>query len=275
MGSNMRTEPANTGLVALGVQTRISTCATRISVRALPWHRNPARPISPNGGTGSRFPYNFFPPFFGGSLSTFDVVAVSKTILRSVLTTFPAFAPYVNAWNEHESEEMNRRLNLFRDAFAFEASRNEGKFARAAERVEEISERMQLFERAVEAARREPSQVKLEAIARFAANGMVADPSVTRDDKLALLETLDTLTETDLGTLGRFASGSTLRVKDILYPTWDDASLGRLVASLRKLDARGLISETNHKGGMDVTSSVGDPGHWTNVWSNKDFSTLR
>lgn len=41
-------------------------------------------------------------------MAQFDIVAVAKTILRSVGTTFPVFGPYVNVWNEHEAVETTR-----------------------------------------------------------------------------------------------------------------------------------------------------------------------
>lgn len=210
-------------------------------------------------------------------MATFDIVAVAKTIIRSVATTWPAFTPYVNAWNEHEAEETNRRLNLFRDAFIFEAQQNARRFEQAENDVNSMRQQMQVFERAVEAARREPSETKLRALARAAANAMAAGETIPQDDKLTLLEALDTLTETDLTTLGKFSGGRTLRVEKMVGAAFGQQAqgeLGRLVASLRKLEARGLLSETSHKGSLNVTGSVGDPDHWMNRWQNKDFEML-
>jgi hypothetical protein len=210
-------------------------------------------------------------------MSEFDIVAVTKTIVRSVATAFPPLAPWVNAWNEHEGVETQRRLDLFRDAFIFEAKQNADRFEKLDQSVELARAAVQVLERAVEAARREPSEVKLQAIARVTANAVAAGDAIPQDDKLTLLEAMDTLTKTDLDVLGAFATGGTVRVEKMVASTFGRealTALGRLVASLGKLESRGLIAETSHKGAFNVTSSVGDPEHWRNRWLNKDFEIL-
>lgn len=211
-------------------------------------------------------------------MSDFDIKAVVKTGLRSAAVSVPVFAPWVQAWNEHEAVELQRRLDRYWNAFVLEAKASSKRLEEVELKLDDIQRIFALTERTIGYARSEPDQSRQERFATTAVNAIKALNSVSYDTKVSVIDTLNTLTETDLNILRLFNTGRTLRVEGMPggsgFGEKSLSSLSDLIASLAKLEARGLISQTSPKSTIDVNSSVGDSSHWTNQWRNRDYEIL-
>ena len=203
----------------------------------------------------------------------FDTKAVVKAGLRSALTSVPALAPWIQLWNEHESEELKRRVDRFWQAFVLEAKHSASRFEKIERTIEYVRDSVAIVERAVDHARRDPSEPKQSAYAKVAAAAIVIGPAMRYDEKVSCIDLVDALTETDISVLRLFAGGKTRKVGEISgYETTE--AIGHLVASLSKLTARGLIGETSSKRGITVDSWAGDADYWPNQWRRRYFELL-
>lgn len=109
-------------------------------------------------------------------------------------------------------------------------------------------------------------------------NALVDDRS-SYDDKIDAFDALDSLTRRDIKTLKIFERGR-LRIADLIPNSINPMAspdelaprVGPWVQSLSKLEARGLIGQTQlAPGGF---SHTGDNNHWVNRWRQKTFEIL-
>jgi hypothetical protein len=137
------------------------------------------------------------------------------------------------------------------------------------------------MERVVLKVRREASETRRQRFALALTRCLAAEPAVLLDDKLSIIDMVDTLTEKDVEVLSSLASGRPRLVATMYQQTLRpfskaatrDAMAG-LVTSLSRLESRGLIAETTTQGAGGVISYTDAPDHWTARWQGKAFELL-
>ena len=204
---------------------------------------------------------------------------LTKTIvkggLRSIAASFPFAGSLAQAWSEWESIIRDQRIEeFFSNVNSQLASLHE-----KLKPIEASSEFPALIERIVEKIQREPSASKRRLFAIVFLRSLLKGSGQHFDEKLSVIEVLDSLTESDLKILGAFSLGRRTQVDEIV-PTSsfsrDEEGLGQaispLVVSLSKLESRGLIGET-----VTLNRAFDYPdeaSHWANRWRRKTYEIL-
>lgn len=200
--------------------------------------------------------------------SNVDLVNVVKAVGRSIGASSPGFATWVQAWNDHESLKLKRRVDNFWKAFVFEAQQNSQKLEAVEKSQDNLVSRLEMIARILEHVRTEFSELKQGLYAAMAINCLtVPDSEVSASAKMSAIDCLNQLNEQDLNVLHYFRKGQTIQVKNLTR----NLSLGQLVVSLSKQESRGLIGETSSKGGIHTAAAT---QYWEDRWKHKFFELL-
>jgi hypothetical protein len=202
--------------------------------------------------------------------------ALIKGGLRSIAASVPIVASFGQAWSEYESQTKSLRVDEFFRTFRELVARMQAELTEVKHHIETSGEFPALLEKTVEHVQRELSARKRRLYAQALLNNVVAGPARPYEEKLNIIDALDALTERDLQLLHNFASGADIQINDFVFSTqffrderdWE-AQLGPVVASLSKLVARGLVSETAPANRAFDYSGSAD--HWINRWRRKTF----
>ena len=201
----------------------------------------------------------------------FDTRAVIKSSVKGFLASCPGLASWVQVWDEHESEEMKRRIDRFWEAFKFEVERNDSRFKELRDKISTIMDSLDVLESAVHVARHETSDKKVQALVHITVNAILSE--LPRDHKLNLIESIESLNEGDLNILSLFDNGRTWKVEN-LPGAMDRSKMGDLIASISKLESRGLIGQTSSKSSVTSDSWWGDANDWYNQWKRRYYEAL-
>ena len=160
------------------------------------------------------------------------------------------------AWSEFDSIQRNARIEEFFAQVNARLRALESNSATIKDRIERMPDFPRLLEDTVDAVRRESDDRKRLVYPTFFINLMLQSPTLPPDERSFLLETLNTLTEHDLGILRQFQQGGWNR-GDILTNTsqgdWAPVGvqnplndkyeklLAPVMISTAKLEARGII----------------------------------
>lgn len=104
----------------------------------------------------------------------------------------------------------------------------------------------ELLEVAIERVRREFDEAKRARYAQLLAQLVIGSEARTHDEKIALLESLDTLSEADLQVLFLFKGKDKVEIADLRWTELRlvgdlNNRLGQLTCSLARLESRGLL----------------------------------
>jgi len=205
-------------------------------------------------------------------------LTVFGAALRSAAASFPILATIGQAWSECVGKARSDRIERFVASLAWVLQSLEGRVGRLEGRFVSSAEVAELLERTLECVWHTASASKQLSFARVLAHAALADEAVTHDAKLALIDSLDSLTEQDLLVLSLFDGGGPMKIGELMRgfhagPPGPE-NLGALVASLTKLEARGLIGETASGRTVDSHTTFGSADHWTNRWLRKFYEIL-
>lgn len=210
----------------------------------------------------------------------FNISDVTKAGLRSAAVSVPALGSLVQLWNEHEAIELKRRLDQFWNAFALEAQYNEKMIQEIADQVKSntedvnyLKELIAIVERSVQYAKLEPSDDKQKLFAVIAINSIAFGPARSFDENISIIDAINMLTITDIEVLKRFQGRKSIKVDDMREAS-EEESLSILIASLSKLESRGLISETARSGNINAITFYGDSEKWDNKWRIRIYGIL-
>lgn len=211
--------------------------------------------------------------------SSKGIEGVIKTGLRSIAASFPLAASLAQAWNEYENRIQLARIEEFFRLFKQSIMGMEERIRKVEDYILRSGEFPPLLERTIQRIKGEQSDRKRKCYVRLLAESIAVGNSVSYDHKYSFIETLDTLTEEDLNVLMRFRDGRTLRGTDLIdmenQPTSEKLA-SSIIMSLSKLQARGLISETDSQGysGETAIGGWGTEGHWINRWRSMYLDLL-
>lgn len=206
----------------------------------------------------------------------FDIVDVGKSLLKIIGAELPGFKTWISVWDKHDALELRRRVERFWQAFLFEAQYRDRAFSALSSDVDAIRKNLDVLARVVNNVRSEFSDKKQALYGKVAVNAVLMPESkLSHDEKLSAIDALDRLTDADLGILFTFADGTTRQVADLLSSAQrEEEDLSRLIVSIRKLEARGLINRTSGKGSFTSSAVMGTEDHWANQWKYSYYELL-
>lgn len=173
-----------------------------------------------------------------------------KSGLRSLAASFPVAASFGQAWSEYEGRRTAERIAELFDDVQKELAAQRGRLEAQEVSLEPVKDFPELLEITVEKVRREYTRAKREAYARLLTRLAVGDNERNHDEKVAVLESLDSLTEFDLNVLRLFHGQMEARIdgldwRSILEPGRQSDQLAELPSNLARLEARGLIMRSS------------------------------
>jgi hypothetical protein len=206
----------------------------------------------------------------------FDIVDVGKSILQILGADVPGLKHWVAVWDKHDALELRRRVERFWQAFVIEAHHSDARFGHLARDVTSLQEQLDILARTVSNVRSEFSENKQALYARVAVNALLlVDGRITHDERLSAIDALDRLTDTDMQVLHRFKEGKTFQIRHLLASaSKEEDELSRLIVSIRKLEARGLINRTSGKDAIKSSAVMGSEDHWANQWKYSYYELL-
>ncbi|MDH3353252.1 MAG: hypothetical protein OEL87_02290 [Nanoarchaeota archaeon] len=206
-----------------------------------------------------------------------DISQLIKSGIRSVSASFPFMASVSQAWCEYESHIQQERVNAFFLDFASRLDKVENHL-KEIKNSEQNKELVSLLERTIDSVRKETTEYKRSIFSLLLANCVVEYDALEIETKLELVDLLDRLSLTDIQLLRQFSHEGNLRVETLgnfFNAPWteeSDRKFGEIIFSLSKLEARGLISQTQDNIGGKIWERKQD--HWINRWKFKHFEIL-
>lgn len=199
--------------------------------------------------------------------------------IRSIAASIPFAASLAQAWSEYEGHLRSERSDRFFREFREELERQEERIRAVETYTIQSGEFADLLERAVASAQRTNSEEKIKRLAQALVSSISAGSTIHYEEKISLLDALDSLTEEDIRILSQFADGRTKRVEQIfrgldLRGSNQDEKLGFLILSLSKLESRGIIGETSAPGPEEGIGGAGPMDSWFNRWRAKYYELL-
>ena len=173
-------------------------------------------------------------------------LAFVGSALRSIAASVPIAASAAQAWSEYESHRTVQRIQELLANLQAELdslNRTAREHAAALERCQDFPE---LLEIAIDMVRKEFSESKRAKYARALAKFVATDVDQGHDDRIALLQSLDALTETDLRVLQLFRGKQQAAIGDLQwasleFPGDESNQLWEVASHLSKLASRGLV----------------------------------
>lgn len=212
------------------------------------------------------------------------------TSFRTLLVGMPSipagpnpFAMVAQAWSEYEGHKFKKRVEEFITTIHARLTSIESLQENHLERVLSLENQVALLEETVAAASREPAAGKRQAFADFYVATITGKLSSEPDLVRSLLQTLESLTPSDIELLKCFKNGSGTRTGDQLSGTviidqWEriggdpqaevawSMNLDPIIQKITKLETRGLIIETRRP---TAFAHSGDAGAWYNIFRRK------
>jgi hypothetical protein len=200
------------------------------------------------------------------------------------LPGLPNFAAMiVQGWSEYENNLFKNRVSEFFVEIRARLESLESLQVDHLGRILTMEAQTALLEESIAASSREPAARKRQAFAEFYIAAITGKLGSEPDPIRTLLQTLETLTPSDIELLGHFNSRSGTCTGDQLSQTvmvdqWEQVGgdpqaetawslkLDPIIQKITKLETRGLIIETRR---LTAWSHSGDAGTWYNQFRHK------
>jgi len=204
--------------------------------------------------------------------------SVIKTGLRSVAASFPVASSIAQAWNEYESHVQFKRIEESFNHFKDQIGKIEDRIIKAEDYILHSGEVPSLIEKTFQKIRSEQSEQKRKSFIQLLAESIAIGYDLSYETKFTFIDILDTITEEDINLLLQFKNVKTLRgvdLIDIVRSNQRDYA-SKVIMSLSKLEARGLIAETDNMGysGDHSIGGSGTGNNWLNRWRSKYLTLL-
>lgn len=175
--------------------------------------------------------------------------------LRSIAASFPVYASLGQVWSEYETHRTLGRIQELLDKLKAELGTQAGRLSDHLDVPEQCEDFPELLEIAIDKVRKEFVPSKRATYARVLANFVAGGNALEHDDRVALLESLDFLSETDLECLLLFKGKEEAQIGDLQWREMGlkgDASnqIWELSCHLAKLESKGLILRVSQGGGV-------------------------
>jgi hypothetical protein len=202
-----------------------------------------------------------------------------KGSLRTALATIPGLGGIAQAWSEVEGYVQSQRIEALSEYFTQRCRDLHYRLIELKDYIMTSGEIPILMERVCRKVLRETSETKRRMLAEAFVKSIAAGPEMPFDDKLTIIDTLDSLTESDLRVFHFFFETKLcqgihlLDLSGVPRISNEEAlapDVSRLFVPLSKLEARALIAETAP---LHIPfHSEGDASHWVNRFRAKTFA---
>ena len=185
-------------------------------------------------------------------------------VVRSVISAIPWIGgPAGTILSELKAKKEATNIKQFLDALKEEQQNNKEKIEALQQDKENISQRVLLLEETVEHLVKEWDERKIPLYAKLFIENVTSNNSIGR--QIGLVEQLSELTSKDIMYLRNLVNSTdSVQILEIHAPLRD------IIASFSKLEARGLIAETDH-GNRSVTS-MANSKKWDERWKHKFYT---
>lgn len=207
--------------------------------------------------------------------------AMIKGGCRTLLAIVPSVGGAIaTAWNEYDTYKQNQRIEEFFERFGKRLKELEEQHGDLKDKVAQLPDAPELLDKIVDLVKREPSERKrMHYVVAF--GSFVSAPTETSpDNRQSILESVNNLTDQDIGFLTMFRQSPKLRGDMITNTTGVsivtgneavlnrqyEAQLGPAIQSLAKLESRGLITPDEMNA---MFSSTGESAAWYNKFRQK------
>jgi len=179
-----------------------------------------------------------------GPKSYYPIVAGG---LRSIAASFPVLASLGQAWGEYETQRTAARISELLTNLRSEFDDLRETIEARGDSVNAPPGFPELLEIAVEKVRKEFEESKRRTYAHLLANLAIAGDEHSHEEMVALIESLDTLSELDLKILSLFKGRSEVAIRDLRgqdlgLPGSDSDMVWQLTSHLARLESKGLIA---------------------------------
>lgn len=190
-----------------------------------------------------------------GNLLPNPVYAIVAGGLRSIAASVPVCASLGQAWSEYDNRRTTERIEELLTNMRSELEALQQTMAARMDGVKDCRDFPELLEMTIEAVRKEFDEAKRVQYARILARVVADGTERSHDEKVAMIDSLDTLTEADLCALRLFTRKHTASVKELNWrelglPGDVNDQLWQLACSLARLESRGLILKVSTHGGV-------------------------
>lgn len=188
--------------------------------------------------------------------------ALVKGGIRSIAASIPGLASLGQSWTEYETHRTTRRIQELLDNLRAELEKLQGTVTAHTDALDRHEDFPELLEIAIEKVRREFDEGKRSQYARVLARFLVDGNERSHDEKVAVLESMDLLSETDLRVFSLFQGRETAEIADLRWrelglPGDLNDQLWEMSCSLARLESRGLILKVStHIGGVYVQAPL-------------------
>ena len=188
---------------------------------------------------------------------------IIKVALRSIAASFPGWASAGQAWNEFETNRTVGRIQELMGNLEIELLRVRERLSAQEQCAADFHDFAELLELTVEKVRREFREANRRRYACLLAKITVQGRHHSYEDKVSLLESLDTLSELDIQIL-RLAPGKTaFPLESLLIPetglSQDSRGVWQLATSLARLEGKGLVlTISTHTGVIHLRDGFDD-----------------
>jgi len=187
-----------------------------------------------------------------------------KGALRSIAASFPVLSSLAQAWNEYETYHKGKRIEEFFGNFLKELESIKKTIGEHRMAIQDCQGFPELLEASIEKTKKEFEESKRVRYSSLLARLTFSEGERSHDEKLALIESLDTLSEQDLKVLGLFKGKTTSAIKELRWgeiglPGDTNQQVWQLACNLAKLESRGLILRLSTSTGVQVVQDKMDP----------------
>ena len=172
--------------------------------------------------------------------------ATAKACVRTALASLPGSASLVQALNECESIRTIERIQELSDNLRNELESIQARVGDLEAAIRQCQDFPELLELTVDKVRKEFGEAKRAKYARVLARLVAEGDTRSHDEKVDLIEGLDSLSEADLRVLGLFDSNEQGTIRDLDWEAVEQPDEGndrfwRRASHLAKLESKGLI----------------------------------
>ncbi len=203
------------------------------------------------------------------SLLPHPVYAIVASSLRSLAASIPLCASLGQAWSEYENHRTAQRIQELFANFRAELEGLQHAAAAQTDHMKAGQDSAELLEMTIERVRKEFDEAKRAKYARLLARLLTDGDAHPHGDKVAMIDSLDTLSETDLRVLRLFKGKESCKAgglewKTLGLPGDPNEQLWQLACNLARLESRGLVLRVSmHNGVVYVRESLNrDTAGW-------------
>ena len=198
---------------------------------------------------------------------------VLQMLLKIMGSTTPLTAPFVQLWNDIEMQ----RLRDFVSQLSEDFQKQKSILKQNSADIEKLKEEYKaLFEKSLRQVVKEPDEHKRHIYPKLLVNMLATGNDLSYSSKVDTIDFLNILTHNDLKVLSLFKKQHNLQGKAIFATLangkYTDEQQSEWIVSLRKLEARGLISDSTNL--TKTEEFTGDKDDWRNQWKNKSLEIL-